>query len=57
MGAQPGFNYTALRPQLVTGPTPGALNVVPAIVSMRQSGVSRVNRSAFPAAPRFGDRE
>src|ERR1700732_4083826 len=31
MGAQHGFNYTALRPQLVTGPTPGALNVVPAI--------------------------
>jgi hypothetical protein len=31
MGAQHGFNYTALRPQLVTGPTPGALNVLPAI--------------------------
>jgi nucleoside-diphosphate-sugar epimerase len=31
MGAQHGFNYTALRPQLVTGPTPGALNVIPAI--------------------------
>src|SRR5262249_7637975 len=31
MSAQHGFNYTALRPQLVTGPTPGALNVVPAI--------------------------
>ena len=25
------LNYTALRPQLVTGPTPGALNVLPAI--------------------------
>jgi nucleoside-diphosphate-sugar epimerase len=31
MGAEHGFNYTALRPQLVTGPTPGALNVLPAI--------------------------
>jgi nucleoside-diphosphate-sugar epimerase len=31
MGARHGFNYTALRPQLVTGPTPGALNVLPAI--------------------------
>src|ERR1700730_8053304 len=31
MGTRHGFNYTALRPQLVTGPTPGAVNVVPAI--------------------------
>jgi nucleoside-diphosphate-sugar epimerase len=31
MGSHHGFNYTALRPQLVTGPTPGALNVLPAI--------------------------
>src|SRR6201987_5137581 len=31
MGATHGFSYTALRPQLVTGPTPGALNVLPAI--------------------------
>jgi len=31
MGAKHGFSYTALRPQLVTGPTPGALNVLPAI--------------------------
>ncbi len=30
-GAKHGFAYTALRPQLVTGPTPGALNVLPAI--------------------------
>ncbi|MGH3440095.1 MAG: NAD-dependent epimerase/dehydratase family protein, partial [Sciscionella sp.] len=29
MGAKHGFTYTALRPQLVTGPTPGALNVIP----------------------------
>ena len=31
LGAKRGFTYTALRPQLVTGPTPGALNVIPAI--------------------------
>jgi nucleoside-diphosphate-sugar epimerase len=31
MGAKHGFTYTALRPQLVTGRTPGALNVLPAI--------------------------
>jgi hypothetical protein len=31
MGVQHNFSYTALRPQLVTGPTPGALNVLPAI--------------------------
>jgi nucleoside-diphosphate-sugar epimerase len=30
-GVEHGFTYTALRPQLVTGPTPGALNVIPAI--------------------------
>jgi nucleoside-diphosphate-sugar epimerase len=31
LGTKLGFTYTALRPQLVTGPTPGALNVLPAI--------------------------
>jgi|HubBroStandDraft_6_1064221.scaffolds.fasta_scaffold429329_2 hypothetical protein len=31
IGAKHGFNFTALRPQLVTGPTPGALNVLAAI--------------------------
>ena len=31
MGAKRSFNYTALRPQLVTGLTPGGLNVIPAI--------------------------
>jgi nucleoside-diphosphate-sugar epimerase len=30
-GARHGFTYTALRPQLVTGKIPGALNVLPAI--------------------------
>src|SRR5260370_29255313 len=31
MGAKHGFNYTAPRPHLVFGPTPGPLNVLPAI--------------------------
>jgi nucleoside-diphosphate-sugar epimerase len=31
MGAKHGFTYTVLRPQLVTGDIPGALNVLPAI--------------------------
>jgi hypothetical protein len=39
MGAQHGFNYTALRPQLVIGPTPGALNEGPG------DGASAWNRS------------
>ena len=52
MGAKHGFNYTALRPQLVTGPTPGALNVLPLSVSTRQSAARRVNRSVFLAVRR-----
>jgi hypothetical protein len=52
MGAQHGFNYTALRPQLVTGPTPVALNVAPPSESTRQSAARRVNRSAFLAVRR-----
>jgi nucleoside-diphosphate-sugar epimerase len=31
MGAKHGFAYTALRPELVTDPSRGALNVLPAI--------------------------
>src|ERR1700740_2469656 len=31
MGAKHGFSWTALRPQLVTGSTPGALHLRPAI--------------------------
>ena len=42
MGARHGFNYTALRPQLVTGATPGALNVLPA----EPAGTCRPGRSA-----------
>ena len=53
MGAQHGFNYTALRPQLVTGPTPGALNVLPAIgvyaAIRRESG----EPFGFPGGPSF----
>lgn len=53
MGARHGFSYTALRPQLVTGPTPGALNVLPAI------GVYAAIRHeigapfSFPGGPSF----
>jgi len=47
-----GFKYTALRPQLVTGPTPGALNVLPAIGVTRQFATKRVNRSASLAVHR-----
>jgi len=48
VGALDGFNYTALSPQLVTGPTTGCVERRSANrCSMRQSGVRRVNRSAF----------
>src|SRR5215831_8705629 len=53
MGARHGFNYTALRPQLVTGPTPGALNVVPAIgvyAAIRREKGELFN---FPGGPSF----
>jgi nucleoside-diphosphate-sugar epimerase len=53
MGAQHGFNYTALRPQLVTGPTPGALNVLPAIGVY--AAIRRENGEpfGFPGGPSF----
>jgi nucleoside-diphosphate-sugar epimerase len=53
MGAQHGFNYTALRPQLVTGPTPGALNVLPAIGVY--AAIRRENGEpfSFPGGPSF----
>jgi nucleoside-diphosphate-sugar epimerase len=37
MGAKHGFSFTVLRPKLVTGQTPGALNVLPAIGVRRHS--------------------
>ena len=53
MGAKYGFTYTALRPQLVTGKTPGALNVLPAIgvyAAIRREKGEAFN---FPGGPSF----
>jgi nucleoside-diphosphate-sugar epimerase len=53
MGAKYGFAYTALRPQLVTGKTPGALNVLPAIgvyAAIRREKGEAFN---FPGGPSF----
>src|SRR5260370_17182594 len=44
MGAPHGFNYTALRPQLVPAPTPGALNVLPPLPA--SPAISRANAAA-----------
>ena len=53
MGAQHGFNYTALRPQLVTGPTPGALNVFPAIGVYAAVRREKGELFGFPGGPSF----
>jgi nucleoside-diphosphate-sugar epimerase len=53
MGAQHGFNYMALRPQLVTGPTPGALNVVPAIGVYAAIRREKGEPFGFPGGPSF----
>src|SRR3981189_486406 len=53
MGAQHGFSYTALRPQLVTGATPGALNVVPAIGAYAAIRRERGEPFGFPGGPSF----
>jgi nucleoside-diphosphate-sugar epimerase len=53
MGARHGFNYTALRPQLVTGPTPGALNVVPAIGVYAAIRREKGEPFGFPGGPSF----
>lgn len=52
-GSRHGFTYTALRPQLVTGPTPGALNVLPAIGAY--AAIRREKREPFnfPGGPSF----
>jgi nucleoside-diphosphate-sugar epimerase len=52
-GATHGFTYTVLRPQLVTGKTPGALNVLPAIGVYAAIRRERTKRSAFLAARRL----
>ena len=53
MGAQHGFSYTALRPQLVTGPTPGALNVLPAIGVYAAIRREKREPFSFPGGPSF----
>jgi nucleoside-diphosphate-sugar epimerase len=53
MGAKHGFNYTALRPQLVIGPTPGALNVLPAIGVYAAIRREKGEPFSFPGGPSF----
>ena len=53
MGAKHGFNYTALRPQLVTGPTPGALNVIPAIGVYAAIRREKGEPFGYPGGPSF----
>jgi nucleoside-diphosphate-sugar epimerase len=53
MGARHGFNYTSLRPQLVTGPTPGALNVLPAIGVYAAIRREKGEPFSFPGGPPF----
>jgi nucleoside-diphosphate-sugar epimerase len=53
MGARHGFNYTALRPQLVTGPTPGALNVLPTIGVYAAIRREKGEPFGFPGGPSF----
>jgi len=53
MGATHGFDYTALRPQLVTGPTPGALNVLPAIGVYAAIRREKGEPFGFPGGPSF----
>jgi nucleoside-diphosphate-sugar epimerase len=53
MGARHGFNYTALRPQLVIGPTPGALNVLPAIGAYGAIRREKGEPFSFPGGPSF----
>lgn len=53
MGARHGFDYTALRPQLTTGPTPGALNVLPAIGVYAAIRREKGEPFGFPGGPSF----
>src|SRR5260221_4689733 len=53
MGAQHNFSYTALRPQLVTGPTPGALSVIPAIGVYAAIRREKGQPFGFPGGPSF----
>lgn len=53
MGARHGFAYTVLRPQLVTGRTPGALNVLPAIGVFAAMRREMGEAFGFPGGPAF----
>lgn len=52
-GAKHGFTYTVLRPQLVTGKTPGALNVLPAIGVYAAIRREKGEPFSFPGGPAF----
>lgn len=52
-GARHGFAWTALRPQLVTGKTPGALNVLPAIGVYAAIRREKGEAFGFPGGPSF----
>src|ERR1700753_3139836 len=52
-GARHGFAYTVLRPQLVTGKTPGALNVLPAIGVYAAIRREKGEPFSFPGGPSF----
>jgi nucleoside-diphosphate-sugar epimerase len=53
MGAKHGFTYTALRPQLVTGEIPGALNILPAIGVYAAIRREKDEPFSFPGGPSF----
>jgi hypothetical protein len=52
-GEKHGFTYTVLRPQLVTGKTPGALNVLPAIGVYAAIRREKGESFGFPGGPSF----
>ncbi|HEX3383312.1 MAG TPA: SDR family oxidoreductase [Paraburkholderia sp.] len=52
-GEKHGFAYTVLRPQLVTGKTPGALNVLPAIGVYAAIRREKGEAFGFPGGPSF----
>src|ERR1700741_140557 len=53
MGAKHNLSYPALRPQLVTGPTPGALNVLPAIGAYAAIRREKGEPFGFTGGPSF----
>lgn len=52
-GEKHGFTYTVLRPQLVTGKTAGALNVLPAIGVYAAIRREKGEAFGFPGGPSF----